>query len=290
MTGSISRQCLRDLWLARRTSGHHSDLADPATVLPDGKHDFDIVTFFPLFSSYIYHLVNDRSAIEFTTLTVLRDFADDGVVYLELRTTPRALAGESGGSGLSKTEYVQAVLDTIKKFEESNDRMHTRLILSVDRRNTLAEAMEVVQLCRRFADQGVVGIDLCGDPLKGDMVALSPAFEAARQVDGLGMTLHFGEVPHDEAELKVLLGWKPDRLGHVIHLGHADGEVIKSVKDRGLGLELCLSCNVHAKMTEGGYKGHHFGDWWKKEECCLSCGILDSCRETGCFEAVCLPS
>ena len=64
-------------------------------------------SFFPLFSKYIYHLVNDATAVRETTLAVLRDFAADGVVYLELRTTPRAMPG------LSKAQYVEIVLAAI---------------------------------------------------------------------------------------------------------------------------------------------------------------------------------
>ena len=89
--------------------------------------------FFPLFSKYIYCLVNDAWALTYTTLSVLRDFADDGVVYLELRTTPRAMPQ----AGLTKAQYVQTILDAIATFEAAETatggplRLRTRLILSV---------------------------------------------------------------------------------------------------------------------------------------------------------------
>lgn len=100
-------------------------------MMPPGKHNYDLKTFFPLFSSYTYHLVNDVWSLRYSTLSVLRDFAADGVVYLELRTTPRVMPAV----GLTKEDYVRTVLDTIAQFEaESSDSdpgMHTRLILSV---------------------------------------------------------------------------------------------------------------------------------------------------------------
>lgn len=218
--------------------------------------------FFPLFSSYIYNLVNDAVALKYTTLSVLQDFADDGVVYLELRTTPRALPR----SNLSKADYVSAILSAIAEFEASDARLHTKLILSVDRRNSLAEAMEVVDLVGQFADKGVVGIDLCGDPLRGGIKALQPAFEDfRRRFPHLGMTLHFAEADAsgtDEELLMLLREWKPNRIGHVIHLSEAvKKEVIEY--PGGLGLELCLSCNVHAGMIHGGFEAHHFGEWRK---------------------------
>ena len=100
--------------------------------MPLGKHDYDLRTFFPLFSSYIYNLVNDANTLRLTTLAVLADFAADGVVYLELRTTPRALPA----TGLSEADYVQTVLDAIAEFERARaddpePKLRTKLILSV---------------------------------------------------------------------------------------------------------------------------------------------------------------
>lgn len=222
-------------------------------------------SFFPLFSSYIYHLVNDTWALNYTTRSVLQDFADDGVVYLELRTTPRALPKSS--PPLSKSGYVRAILDAIRDFEAQDPRLRTKLILSVDRRNSLAEAMEVVELVREFRGEGVVGIDLCGDPARGGIDALAPAFHAAKKLEGLGVTIHFAEAEASgtDEELLMILGWKPDRIGHVIHVSErVRREIIAHGK---MGLELCLSCNVHAMMITGGFEAHHFGDWWKVEDC-----------------------
>lgn len=221
-----------------------------------------VTSFFPLFSSYIYHLVNDLSAVKQTTLSVLRDFAADGVVYLELRTTPRALPK----SDLSKADYVSALLSTIADFEATDDRLHTKLILSIDRRNSLAEAMEVVGLAAQFRGKGVVGIDLCGDPLRSGIEALQPAFEEARRdCPELGITLHFAEAEasgSDRELLMLLHEWKPQRIGHVIHTSERIKQEIRKYPGR-LGLELCLSCNVHADMVKGGFEGHHFGEWCK---------------------------
>lgn len=74
---------------------------------------------------------------------------------------------------------------------------------------------------------------------------------------GLGMTLHFAEAESSgsDDELDLLLGWKPDRIGHVICLSdRVKGEIIKR---GGMGLELCLSCNVHMGMVCGGFEGQY---------------------------------
>lgn len=86
-------------------------------------------SFFPLFSSYIYNLVNDGPSLRHATRSVLRDFAADGVVYLELRTTPRALPA----AGLSEAGYVQTILETVSEYERNQEEpgLRTKLILSV---------------------------------------------------------------------------------------------------------------------------------------------------------------
>jgi adenosine deaminase len=228
-------------------------------------------SFFPLFSSYIYRLIDDPWALAYATTSVLRDFAADGVVYLELRTTPRAMPC----AGLDKAGYVRTILDAIASFEASRPEqvLRTRLILSIDRRNSLTEAMEVVTLARQFKDAGVVGIDLCGDPSKGGVEALAPAFEETRKIDGLGITIHFAEAACSgtDEELRMLLSWRPDRIGHVIHVSES---IRKEIIGRGkMGLELCLSCNVHAGMIDGGFEAHHFGEWWQVKDCVVALSV-----------------
>ncbi|KAJ1337504.1 adenosine deaminase [Microdochium nivale] len=196
--------------------GGGTDLDDPLLVMPEGAHDHDLTTFFPLFSSYIYRLVDDLASLTYSTRRVVRDFAADGVVYLELRTTPRAVPA----AGLDKAGYVRAVLDAIAQEErelageeeekkKKKGSIRVRLILSVDRRNTLQEAWEVLRLARQFAASavrgggdvdavpsagtsgaeligsrwgvgGVVGIDLCGDTSCGDVSLFTPVMLAAR--------------------------------------------------------------------------------------------------------------
>lgn len=149
-------------------------------------------SFFPLFDNYIYELCSTIDAIKYATLQVLHDFEGDGVRYLELRTTPRERASER----ITKDLYVTTVLECIQRFSTGKDSgkgtMSTFLILSIDRRNTPAQAMETVNLALKFQHRGVVGIDLCGNPTKGDVATFRDAIARARS-GGLKITLHFAE-------------------------------------------------------------------------------------------------
>lgn len=187
---------------------------------------------------------------------MLEAFQDDGVVLLELRTTPRAMPAVN----ISKDDYVSVILDEMKSHNEGRgNSMKASLILSIDRRNTIVEAQEVVDLAIKYQSEGVVGVDLCGDPAKGDVRIFADAFSRVKAA-GLKITLHFAEAPASstDTELSTLLSWQPDRLGHVIHVKEEFQNIIK--RDN-IGLELCLSCNVHANMITGTYSDHHFGVW-----------------------------
>ncbi|KIW03755.1 adenosine deaminase, variant [Verruconis gallopava] len=256
LSGSISRKCLHDIWLAKKEAQPELDLPDPLVAIPPSKVDYDLKTFFPLFNTYIYRLVSDIPSIHESTLRVLADFEEDGVVYLELRTTPREIPEYT----ISRRRYVETVLSAIEEYERNKDnRMRTRLILSIDRRNSLAQAKETVDIALEFQSRGVVGIDLCGDPSVTSIAHLSAVFYKA-SIAGLNIVLHFAEaeVSASDEELRMLLSWNPSRLGHVIHV---KDEFKRMITEKKIGLELCLSCNVHAKMITGTFGDHHFGEW-----------------------------
>jgi adenosine deaminase len=256
LSGSISRRCLHDIWLQKRVKGNgkvEPALQDPLIEMPEDKFDYDLETFFPLFSRYIYALCNDAASITYSTNSVLQAFQDDGVVYLELRTTPRAIPS----ADITKDDYVQLVLSCISSFKSST--MKTKLILSVDRSNSAEEAMDVVKMALKYRSRGVVGVDLCGNPAKGDVSIYREAFKKAKE-EGLKITLHFAEAPQSstDTELRTLLSYEPGRIGHVINVPDEIKEIIIA---RKIGLELCLSCNVHARMITGSFGDHHFGYW-----------------------------
>jgi len=210
--------------------------------------------------------------VAYATECVLRDFEKDGVVYLELRTIPRAFPA----TGLTKEKYITTILSTILSFQ--SDKMHTRLILSIDRQNTPEEAIECVDLALKLKEDGlVVGIDLCGNPAAGDVRIFRTAFERAR-LGGLGITLHFAEVARQpiKEELDILLSFQPHRLGHVIH---TNDRICREIRQRKLSIELCLSCNIYAKMLPKQddttkIQDHHFKYWWRTD-CPIALGTDD---------------
>lgn len=57
---------------------------------------------------YAHDLTDTPEAIALATERVIQEFSDDNVVYLELRTTPRATPS------MTKTEYLDSVINAIR--------------------------------------------------------------------------------------------------------------------------------------------------------------------------------
>ena len=280
LSGSISSETLHEIWMRKRAEGDCSDLEDPSIAIRTGADGFaDVISFFPLFDKYIYNLCNDLHSVRYAVEKVIESFDADGVRYLELRTTPR----ECLETSMTKTAYVGLVNEIAQEWNRKAEiSVEVCLILSIDRRMTVEQASQVVDLAIEHQRQDhnsagqVVGVDLCGNPFQGDVAIFSSAFKRA-QDSGLGITCHFAEVPASstDRELSTILSWNPDRLGHCIHVPLKHKTIISG---RTIGLEICLSCNVLTGLTTGGFEQHHFGEWLHRD-----CPIAFSTDDFGIF-------
>ena len=99
------------------------------------------------------------------TREVIHEFAADNVKYLELRSTPRAVSS----NGMTKTSYVEAILRAIGECHSEQDLDITvRLLLSIDRRCPISDAVDTVNLAAEYMHKTggiIIGIDLSGDPM-----------------------------------------------------------------------------------------------------------------------------
>ncbi|KAI8359995.1 adenosine deaminase [Blakeslea trispora] len=201
--------------------------------------------FFPLFH-FIYQLTDDEKSVRVAVRNIIREFAQDGVKYLELRTTPRC----NLETGMTKTSYLETVVSVLE--EPRTDDIIVKLILSIDRRNTLEEAQETVDLALAFRSRGIVGIDLCGDVDKGSFVELKPAFLRAQE-NNFPITLHFNESEPNMVEGPTLLSINPDRLGHATLL---DDVCRKTIYEKNIPIEICMTSNILCK-TVSTFEDHH---------------------------------
>jgi adenosine deaminase len=225
--------------------------------------------------------VDDLVALRRITLEALEDFADHGVVYLELRSTPKCLLIQHGASEVAtKYDYCVAVLETMNQFRKNEEERYARdlelsnialpgtssipprlpliptFIVSVDRSQSVECGLEHVNLASDLATKYdcVVGMDLGGNPLKSGFAEFRASFELARQL-GLKITLHCGEVPIPNEinggevdrssraykDAKAILDFHPDRLGHALLLS---SDLQKQLLGAKIPVETCPTSNV----------------------------------------------
>lgn len=81
----------------------------------------------------IHTMITTRASLERITREFIEDCVQDGVIYVEIRTTPRCYTSEESLL-LSEKEGIDVILDEMKKAEKTfNNQIVTRLVLSINR-------------------------------------------------------------------------------------------------------------------------------------------------------------
>ncbi|TDH09511.1 hypothetical protein EPR50_G00087410 [Perca flavescens] len=257
LNGSVSFQTIEKL-ISRKP---HLNIEHGMTAIGKGQ----LRTLDECFQVFkvIHQLVDTEEDILMVATDVIKEFAADGVKYLELRSTPR----EEENTGLTKKRYVETVIKAIQQCKSEEVDIDVRFLVAIDRRNGTEVAMETVKLAEEFmlsTDGLVVGLDLSGDPKVGHGKDLLPALQRAKNC-GLKLSLHLSEIPSQLEESDLLLNLPPDRIGHGTFLhpevGGSQSLVDKMVQNN-IPLELCLTSNVKGQ-TVSCYSKHHFKYWYQ---------------------------
>jgi len=116
-----------------------------------------------------------------------------------------------------------------------------RVLLDHSRRQSVARAWRTLDLARRYADRGVIGIGMAGD----ESYPLAPFAEvcAAAEHEGLHRVHHAGEAAGPGSIREALGAGRAERLGHGIRILD-DPALVAEVAARGVPLEVCPSSNV----------------------------------------------
>ncbi|CAL5409605.1 unnamed protein product [Camellia sinensis] len=263
------------------------------------KDDRSLQEVFKLFD-LIHIVTTDHKILTRITQEVVEDFAAENVVYLELRTTPKRKAclfkqRRNDLIGMSKRSYMEAVVKGLRAVATvevdlaprdlgtgnpvnscaitdlcdgtARKKIYVRLLLSIDRRETTASAMETVELALEMRDLGVAGIDLSGNPIVGEWATFLPALKFARE-QGLSITLHCGEVRTQSggnqrnARLSSWENWP------CLFLWRRRMEKVEILQDTEV--EICLTSNIRTE-TISSVDVHHFVDLYNAEHPTVLC-------------------
>ncbi|KYQ55069.1 Adenosine deaminase-like protein, partial [Trachymyrmex zeteki] len=224
LNGSLSINTLQKLCKMQRSD----------TTCNETFMDLDTTNFSSLSECFkmfdIAHaLTITPQAVFVATCDVIKEFHEDNVIYLELRSTPRAVKDV-----MTKTEYLQAIIKAIEASKSEFPQILVKLLVSINRKQGYEPAEENINLAIQFMEkhpEHVVGIDLSGDPT----------------------------VPN-EMETNDILKFKPDRLGHCtcIHPSlQGSQQLFDTLLESKIPVELCLTSNIKCK-TVSSYMYHQF--------------------------------
>ncbi|MEP6598627.1 MAG: adenosine deaminase, partial [Actinomycetota bacterium] len=186
------------------------------------------------------------------------DFADDGVVYAEVRWAPE----QHVAGGLSLERVVDAALEGFRQGEanaaQRGNRIRVGAIATAMRH--AARSREIAEVAVAYRDRGVVGFDIAGAEAGFPPTRHLDAFEYLRR-ENFHFTIHAGEAFGLPSIWEAIQWCGTDRLGHGVRIvddiadvsdgSGADpsrpvvlGRLAQYVRDKRIPLEMCPSSNV----------------------------------------------
>jgi adenosine deaminase len=177
------------------------------------------------------------------TRETIIDAAEDNIKYFELRFTPRAL---SVANKYSLHQVVTWVCDTTAQVMAEYD-IEVKLIVSMNRHESLAIAEESLEAAIAHKHLGVVGVDLAGMEPNNPAYPFRHVFKKAREA-GLGITIHAGEWEGPHSIWDAISSIQVDRIGHGIRVLE-DYSLVNVLLERNIMLEVCPTSNVASGVS-----------------------------------------
>jgi adenosine deaminase len=196
----------------------------------------------PIFNAFMPAIQTADDMLR-VTLEAIEDAYANGVIYLELRYAPFFVTHYNG---LAPEAVVEAVGEA-RRTAAGRWPLPVELILIVQQPGGEAEANAVLDLARRYADQGHRALDIAGDMNRLPLDVYGPIFTRARDA-GLGITVHAGEVSGPETVRTAVEDLHATRVGHGIR-SIEDPAVIDLLRERDILLEVCVTSNLQTRAA-----------------------------------------
>jgi adenosine deaminase len=167
------------------------------------------------------------------------------ITTLELRFNPMK---RNRGGERDLDHIIMAATRGLDRARLEYPKVRAGLILMMDRTFTREQNGVIVEKAIRYAERGIVGVDIAGPRPDGGRYPyrdLAPLVEEARAA-GLGITIHVGEEGGADgiAEIgEVVETLRPERIGHGILAAQDEGTMRLLSKTRTV-LEICPTSNL----------------------------------------------
>lgn len=193
-------------------------------------------------------VMQTADAIERIAYELGVDAAREGVRYIEVRNCPLL----NGRAGLSLEAALEAQIRGLERAERELGIIGRSIVCSL-RQRPAEVSMELARLAVAYKDHGVVAFDLAGGERGFPASAHAAAFAYARGND-MAVTVHAGEGDGAQSVREAVHACGAHRIGHATRLIE-DTALSQYVNDRRIGLEICLTSNVHTHAV-ASYEAH----------------------------------
>ena len=184
-----------------------------------------------------YPGVLERMAFE-----AVEDAYYQNVSYLELRFGPMLHLQKGRRAEVAIEEVLAGIQRAAAQYP-----IAAQVIVCALRQHDAAANLALARTAARYCRQGVAGFDIAGDEAAYPAGTFVQAFDLAK-ANGLGITVHAGEVGDGRGVIEALAALGADRIGHGIQIaGRPD--LVEKVKEAGVTLEVCPTSNVHTRAV-----------------------------------------
>lgn len=171
---------------------------------------------------------------------VAREFCEDevaqGTHYAEVTFTAASHGERLGEPDMPLTSVLKGL-----SAGAAEHGLAWRVILDHSRRRSVERARHTLDLARRHAPDGVIGIGVAGEE-RYPLAPFAEIFDEAEEA-GLHLIHHAGEDAGPDSIREALDLGHAERIGHGIRILE-DVALVAEVRERGIALEVCPSSNV----------------------------------------------
>ena len=197
-------------------------------------------------------VMQDYESLSRITFELIEDLVHQGLGYAEIRFAPQFHTQK----GMSQFEATEAVLEGRKKALEKYPTMRANIIACMMSLGPTSvnekENYETIEVCKKYRNDGLVGIDLAGAEGIVPLSDFGKFFAKAKEAN-LNMTCHAGDSQGPDT-VRDAISFGVTRIGHGHHI-YEDQALCEIAKEKQIALEICPTSNIQC-LTEPTYKLH----------------------------------
>jgi len=202
----------------------------------------DIVTFFEKFK-YMIGILVDYEACQRVAYENVEDAYLEGIDYIELRFSPKFMAGPHG---LDPAGIVEAIIEGTDKAQRNLD-IQVNLIGILSRTYGPDQCWLELESLLQYKDQ-ITALDLAGDEVNYPGSLFVDHFKEGREA-GWHITVHAGEEGGPDFIWQALEELGAERIGHGVSAAR-DPMLMDYLVNNSIGVESNLTSNIQTRVVD----------------------------------------